>query len=74
MYELSEERARRIGRMSTPTLTVRQVLEFVRIEWTEGQEHQAWLDNGSEQAIADWISDCLHGVTEKDVEAAVGPA
>lgn len=36
-------------------LSERKVKSYICADWTEGDEHQQWIDNAPAEEIADWL-------------------
>ena len=57
MYTISSERVAAIGQMvrAERDISDDRIAAYCVADWSEGEEHQQWLDNAPLQQIAAWI-------------------
>ncbi len=41
-----------------PQMSWNQIERFILANWSEGDEHQEWLDQSSPAVLVDWVVQC----------------
>ena len=68
MYRIDSEKLAEVTRILNQETDPKVTEEMVEVEicgrdWSEGSEHQAWIDSTSAREIADWLAS-LYGDTQ----------
>lgn len=61
-YRISDERVAEIAQLAG--LTEEMVADICTSDWSEGDEHQTWLDNAPAAEIASWAA-----IIARDIES-----
>jgi hypothetical protein len=61
MFHINDQKLREvvfIVQNNKPEMSWNQIEGFILADWSEGEEHQEWLDHASPKELVDWVVQC----------------
>lgn len=59
-YEISDEKLNKVteifNKETNPEVTAEKIKAYICADWSEGDEHQEWIDTAKPEEIADWLA------------------